>query len=85
VATIIDLGNGYGMLRGYASPYASLIFPLSLSIVRRLHCAGYLSDNEAIQTLLNMGCDFACAKWVTLLDSVTIEQWEARLPHGRTT
>lgn len=79
MARIIDLGNGYGQLKGYSSRYASLIFPIGLSIIRRLHVKGYLDNNETMQTLLDMGYEFSEAKLIVAIDSVTVEQWKDRV------
>ena len=78
---IIDLGNGYGRLENYGSPYVTLTFPLTLSRMLRLYIKGYLSKSELQQTLLNMGYDKWEVAWAIARSSVTVEQWKARV-HG---
>ena len=78
---IIDLGNGYARLERYGSPYASLIFLLTLARVRRFYAEGYLSKYEFHQALLDMGYSEREAAWFVALGSVTVEQWKERA-HG---
>ena len=74
MARIIDLGNGYGRLEGYGSRYASLIFPLTLSGVRRLYAEAYLSRDEFQQALLDIGFSEREAAWFTTLDGVVLKE-----------
>ena len=84
MARVIDLGNGYGRVEGYGSPYASLTFPLTLYGVRRLHAEGYLSRDELQQTLLDRGYSEKEAAWLVALASVTVGRWKDRLNGYRT-
>lgn len=84
MAKVVDLGNGYVLVRGYPSRYARLIAPQSLPLIRKLHIDGYLCDYEAIATLLDMGYEYSKAKWIVAVDHVTAQQWKARLPNART-
>ena len=70
---IIDLGNGYGRVEGYGSPYASLTFPLTLSMVQRLYVKGYLSRDEFQQALLDKGYSEERAAWLVAIVSVPVE------------
>ena len=66
---IIDLGNGYGMVVGYKSPYANLHIELKQSEIRRLYSLGYLSRDEYYHYLLNLGYSERQADWLYALDS----------------
>ena len=78
---IVDLNNGYARLENYGSPYASLIFLLTLARVRRFYAEGYLSKYEFHQALLDMGYSEKEAAWFVALGGVTVEQWKERA-HG---
>ena len=84
MARIIDLGNGYGRLEGYGSPYASLTFPLTLYGVRRLYAKGHLDRDELQQALLDMGYSEQQAAWLVAVTSVTIGWWKAKVRGYRT-
>lgn len=81
---IIDLKNGYGMIENYGSRYASLIFPLTLSRVRRLHAKEVISDTEAQIVLLKMGYDLPQTKWIVAVGKINTEQWKAAVNGLRT-
>lgn len=66
---IIDLGNGYGMLKGYKSPYANFHFRLTQDSIRRLYSLGYLNRDEYYQWLLHLGYSLEHISWLYALDS----------------
>lgn len=72
---IIDLKNGYGRIEGVTSPYASLTFPLTKLGILRLYITGLISEDEAIEALLNLGYEMPAVKWVVAVANVTTEQW----------
>ena len=84
MAKIIDLGNGYGRLENYGSPYASLTFPLNSVSLGKLYVTGYLSRDEYLQALLDVGYDAKVAEWKVAVASVTTEQWKARVERAGT-
>lgn len=85
MAKIIDLGNGYGRIKGYRSRYASLTFPLTLSTVRKLHAREIISDDEANRVFSVMGYEPVQVKWLVALGNVTTEQWRKAVDRAGTT
>lgn len=78
---IINLGNGYGRVDGYPSPKSSLIFPFTLSQVRRLYHAGVLSSDELQLALLDMKYDEEQASLIVTI-SEAIERYERGETYG---
>ena len=81
---IIDLGNGYGRVEGYGSPYASLTFPLTPTWIRKLHARGIIDDTEVRLILLEMGFELSQVRWAIALGKVSTEQWKAKVYGYRT-
>lgn len=84
MARVIDLGNGYGRVEGYTSPYASLTFPLGRLHLGKLYVTGYLSKDEYIHELRKAGHTVQFAEWAAAVASVTTEEWKARVERART-
>jgi len=84
MARIVNLGNGYGQLQGYPSCEAPMTFPLKSSEIGRLYARGYLTTNEAIQALLDMGYSQTRAEWYVAMSSPIIEELRASLNNART-
>lgn len=66
---IIDLGNGYGKVIGYKSPYANLHIELKPTEIRRLYSLGYLSRDEYYHWLLYLGYSSEQVDFLYALDS----------------
>jgi len=81
---IRDLGNGYGLIRGYRSRYATLTFPFDLSVVKRLYREGYIDKNEAITVLLWMGYSEGEITILLAWIDITQRRKERGLTHART-
>lgn len=72
MSTIIDLGNGYGMIEGYKSSSANLHFRLRPSYIRRFYLEGYLNRDEYYYWLSYLGYTSKQIDWLYALDSTPV-------------